>query len=120
MDAVLHLFKLANSACGTSTGALPSLYDNIPCGPDANGVLTPQPHSVADFFIVIANVVRIIIAASGGIAVIIIVVAAIYYITSTGQPDRIKKARDIIQYAAIGLILITLSYAIVTYIGKFF
>jgi hypothetical protein len=118
--AVLHMFKLAASACGTNTGLLPSLYDRVPCGTDALGVQTPQIKSVADVLTIIANVIRILIAVSGALAVIVIVVAALYYITSTGSPDRIKRARDIIQQAVIGLLVITLSYAVVTYVGKFF
>jgi cytochrome bd-type quinol oxidase subunit 2 len=118
--APLHLFKLAVSACGTQTGVLPSLFDNVPCGKDANGVPTPILNSVQDAVTILANVIRILMAVAGGIAVIVIVVAAIYYITSTGSPDRIKRARDIIQYTAIGLLLIILSYGIITYIGKQF
>ena len=115
-----HLvFRLADS-CGTKTGALPGLYDHVTCGQDASGVLTPQIKTLHDMLTIIVNVIRILIAVSGGIAVIVVVVAAIYYITSTGSPERIKRARDIIQYTVIGLLLITLAYAIITYIGTFF
>lgn len=119
MELVLHLFRLAD-ACGTKTGFLPSLYDNVPCGTDAQGVPIPQPQTLADMLTIVVNVIRILVAVAGALAVIVIVVAAIYYITSTGLPERIKRARDIIQQAVIGLLLITLAYSIITYVGKFF
>jgi hypothetical protein len=114
-----HIFKLADY-CGTKTGFLPSLYDGIPCGQDAQHVQIPQPQTLADMLRIVVNVIRILVAVSGGIAVIVIVVAAIYYITSTGLPDRIKRARDIIQSTVIGLLIITMAYAVITYVGSFF
>lgn len=48
----------------------------------------------------------------GGLAVLVIVYGGIRYITSTGDPEQIKKARDIIQYGVIGTIIIILSSAI--------
>jgi hypothetical protein len=115
----LHFFKLA-AACGTKTGGLPSIWDGIQCKPDASGNLTPTITHVSDVLVIIANVIRIVMALSGAIAIIVIVVASIYYITSLGAPERIKRARDIIQYAAIGLLLITMAYAIMTYVAGAF
>jgi hypothetical protein len=113
MDNALSVFKLAANACGTKTGLLPSLYDNIPCGADN----VPTIGAVEDVVKLIANVVRILIAISGSLAVILILVAAVYYVTSAGDPGRIKKAKDIIINTTIGLVLIILSYAIVTFIA---
>jgi Type IV secretion system pilin len=115
MQAVLGLFRLAASACGTRTGLLPSLYDNVPCT-DGNIDI----NSVSDVLIIVGNVSRILIALAGGIAVIVVIVAAIFYITSTGDPGRIKRAKDIIVNTAIGLIIILVAYAVVTYIATGF
>lgn len=115
MNVLLHFFRLAANACGTKTGGLPSLYDNLPC---ANG--TPGVASLQDVGLIIANVVRILIAVSGSIAVIMILVAAVYYITATGDPARVKRAREIIIQTVTGLVLIVLAYALVTFIaGEF-
>jgi hypothetical protein len=116
MEAFLHLFRLAASACGTSTGFLPSLYDNLQC--DGAGNITLR--AVSDVLIVLANVSRIMIALSGALAVIVIIGASIYYITSAGDPGRIKRAKDIIINTAVGLTIIVTAYAVVTYIsGRF-
>jgi hypothetical protein len=117
MLALLELFKfkLAANACGTTTGPLPSIWDNIPC---TGG--NPDIGSVQDVFVVVGNVVRILIALSGGIAMIVIMAAAIYYVASTGDPARIQKAKAILTNMTIGLVLIIASYAILTYIAKNF
>jgi len=60
---------------------------------------------------------RILIAISGSLAIIAIFVAAIYYITSTGDPSRVKRAKEILINTVTGLILIIMSYAAVTFIS---
>ncbi|HVQ43452.1 MAG TPA: hypothetical protein VMT30_00595 [Candidatus Saccharimonadia bacterium] len=114
LQQVVQPFHLAaaGTGCGTSTGILPSLYDGL-C---TAGGTTPQVHSVADVAIIIGNLVRILIAISGSLAVILLLVASIYYITAMGDPGRIKRAKDIILYDMVGLVLIIMAYAIITYI----
>jgi hypothetical protein len=117
--AALHLFRLAASACGTKTGALPSLYDPGPgfsC--DANGNF--QIQSLQGALVLIANVVRILIAISGALAIIAIVVASIFFVISAGDPAKVRRARDILNNAVVGLVLIIGAYAVVTFIAKGF
>jgi hypothetical protein len=104
-------------ACGAKSifPGGPGLYDNIPC---SNGNLSIT--SVSDALVILANIFRILVAISGSLAVLVIILAAIYYITSAGEPARIKRAKDIMQNVAIGLILIIISYAVVTFIAKGF
>ena len=67
MDAFLHLFKLANSACGTKTGAFPSLFDGVPCtGADF------QIKSLDVIIKIVGNAVRIAMAFAGGLAIILL------------------------------------------------
>jgi hypothetical protein len=111
----LSLFKLA--ACGATAvfPGGPSLYDNVPC---VNGNV--DINSVSDFLVIIGNIFRIVVSLAGAIAVAIILVAGIYYITSAGDPGRIKRAKDILTNVTIGLILISIAYAVVTFIAKGF
>jgi len=120
MEQVLVLFRLASTACGTNSGVLPSLYDGITCQTDKQGGVGPSINSIQDVLRIIGNGVRILTAVSGGIAIIVIVVAAIFYITSMGDPGRIKAAKDILINVTIGLVLITIAYALMTYVAKFF
>jgi hypothetical protein len=115
MEQGLHLFRMAANACGTNTGVLPSLYDGLTC---TNG--TPQLSSLQDVIIIIGNLAQILLALAGGLAVIFIIVGAIFYIISTGDPSRIKRAKDIITNAVAGLLIILCAYAVVTFIAKGF
>lgn len=113
---LFHFYAAVGNACGTKTGLLPSLYDNISC-PDG---ITPVITSLQDIGTIIANILRILIAISGSLAVIMILVASIFYITATGDSGRVKRARDIILHTVTGLVLIIISYALVTFIaGEF-
>ncbi len=49
-------------------------------------------------------------------AVIVILLAAFTFLTSAGDPDKVKKARDYILYALIALVVAFLARAIVMWI----
>jgi len=109
-----NLFLLArDNSCGTANGILPGLYDGLCAGGDV------QVQSVSDILIVIANVVRILIALSGALAVVFIMVGGIYYITSAGDPTRLKRAKEIIIQAITGLVVVIASYAAITFVAKY-
>lgn len=114
-NQLLHLFHLAATNCTTNNGFVPSLYDGLTC---TDGV--PDITQVSDAAVFVGNIVRILIAVSGALAVITILVSAIYYITSTGDPGRVKRAKEILINTTIGLVLIIVAYTLVTYIaGEF-
>ena len=50
------------------------------------------------------------------VCVIVIIIGGIQYMTSTGDPGKVKKAKDTILYAIIGLIIIILAAAIVNFV----
>lgn len=60
----------------------------------------------------IVGILKAIIGITGLIAVIFVVIGAIGYLTSAGDPGKIKKAKDTILYALIGLIIAGLAFAI--------
>ena len=64
---------------------------------------------------IIVGILNAIIIVSSIVAVIWIVIGGVYYMTSTGDPGKIKKAKDTILYAVIGLVICALSYAIVNF-----
>lgn len=66
--------------------------------------------------VVATNIFQIIISLLGIIAVLMIVVAGQRYITSNGEPEKIKQARNMIVYSLIGLIIAILAFAIVTFV----
>ncbi len=52
----------------------------------------------------------------GVAAVVVIIIGAITYTTSGGEPAHIKKAKDMILYAVVGLVIAFSAYAIVNWV----
>ena len=69
----------------------------------------------ANISTVIQNIIVAIIAVLGTVAVVFIVMGGINYITSAGDAAKLKKAKDTIVYACIGLIICALAFAIVNF-----
>lgn len=67
----------------------------------------------------VINIINAIIGILGLVAVVIIIYGGVQYMTSAGDAGKVKKAKDTILYAVIGLIVCVLAYAIVNFvIGK--
>ena len=64
---------------------------------------------------VVLNILKVVIAILGTVAVIFIIIGGVGYMTSSGDAGKVKKARDTILYAVIGLAICALSFAIVNF-----
>ena len=64
----------------------------------------------------VGSIIRAVIGIVGIISVIVIVIAGIFYATSQGDAGKISRAKSAILFAAIGLIVSLLSFAIVSFI----
>ncbi|MCR5700493.1 MAG: pilin [Candidatus Saccharibacteria bacterium] len=64
---------------------------------------------------VVQNILYVVIGISSIIAVIFIIIGGVNYMTSSGDAGKVKKAKDTILYAVIGLIVCALAFAIVNF-----
>lgn len=64
----------------------------------------------------IYTAIRILLAFAGAIAVLFIVVGGFWYITSSGNEEQAEKGKITLINALIGVVVVALSYAIVTVI----
>ncbi len=65
---------------------------------------------------VIVNILNGIIGAAGLVAVIFIIIGGINYMTSAGDSSKVEKGKKTIIYAAIGLAICALAFAIVNWV----
>jgi len=65
---------------------------------------------------VVKSVLSTVFTWTGIISVIVVIIGGVFYITSQGEPDKIKRAKNAILYAVIGLIISLLSFAIVNFV----
>lgn len=78
----------------------------------AAGCSDSQPALVG----IIAGILNAIIGTLGTVCAIVIVCGGWQYMVSAGAPEKIKKAKDTILYAVIGLIVCALAFAIVNFV----
>ncbi len=65
---------------------------------------------------VVASVLKLVFTWVGVIAVIVIIIGGVFYMTSQGDPGKIKRAKETILYAVIGLVVSLSAFAIVTFV----
>lgn len=65
-------------------------------------------------------IINVVLGVLGVAAVMVIIIGGYTYVTSNGDAGKIKKARDTILYAVIGLTVALLAFAIVNFVLKDF
>ena len=75
-----------------------------------------QPLTEAQVSASVAGVLNTVYYISGAIAIIILVIAGIIFVTSAGNPERVKQAKNAIIGAVVGLVVIVMAFAITQYI----
>ena len=66
-----------------------------------------------------SNVIGTMLMVIGILAVIVIIYGGLTYITSAGKSDQVTRAKNIIIYAVVALVVAVSAYAIVTFVlGK--
>lgn len=85
----------ATSMTTTNIGAVNAIYSN------------------QSWQMVLANIIKMLLNVSGGLALIGLTVGGVYMVTARGKPDVFDKAKKILVFSITGLIVISISYALV-------
>lgn len=64
----------------------------------------------------VIGILNAVIGVLGIVAVIVIIMGGVGYMTSSGDANKVKKAKDTILYGVIGLVIVALSFAIVNFV----
>jgi len=81
------------------------------------GIGFAKGNNILDLNKGIGNIISTIFFIAGTTALIYFVVSGIMYITSGGNPEAAKKGSQGLLYATIGIIVVALSYFLVTAIA---
>lgn len=65
---------------------------------------------------VVATIIRGILTILGTIFVVLIILGGFKWMTSAGNAEKVKEARESIKNAMIGLIIVVTSYAVVRFV----
>ena len=110
--AFVFLPALASADCSTPQTA----QEQIKCGANSAAGNTGKNNAPKTLQDTIATVINILSAAVGIIAVIMIIIGGLRYVTSAGNPEGAKNARNTILYAVIGLVVVALAQIIVHFV----
>jgi hypothetical protein len=66
--------------------------------------------------VAVARIIQIALGFLGTLAVILVIYAGFLWMTSEGNADKLKKAKEILKSAAVGLLIILSAFAIVTFV----
>lgn len=111
-----HLLLAADC---TGQSLLPDLYAGLRGrnGADSCEVTVTR---LNDILVLVGNVISILMFIAGVVAIAFIIVGGFMYITSSGEPANIKKAKETIVNAVIGLVIAMVSFGVVRFItGSF-
>ena len=76
----------------------------------------PNPIRCADATCLISQVIRYILGVIAILATLMFIWGGVMMITSEGNADRVKKAKETLTWAAIGIVVILLSWAIIQFV----
>jgi len=92
------------------------IFANKQCKPKNNGGIIPDCIIPKDLLGLLGIVIEILMALVGTISVLFIIIGGFQYITSAGNYDNIRNAKNTITYAIIGLVASLMSFAVITFI----
>lgn len=72
-----------------------------------------NPLGSSDLRVIIGNVIKAMLGLSGALALLVFVWSGIMMMLAAGSPDKIKKAKDSLVWATIGLVVIFSAYTLV-------
>lgn len=68
--------------------------------------------------IIIGNLIRAVLGIVGSIALLMFIIGGFTWMLAQGNTEKVKKAREIMIWAGLGLVVIFASYTIVNFIIK--
>lgn len=73
-----------------------------------------------DDSVLLRDILNLTYYVAGAIAVIVIISAGIFYVISSGDPGRVTKAKNLLLYSVVGLIIVMSAFVITNFvIGRF-
>jgi hypothetical protein len=107
------------SATAPATGTTTPPSTTTPSKPPSQELINPlggtaaSPAGVTSVPALIANIIKTILGVVGAVALFMFVWGGFGWLTSGGNPDKVKQGRDTLVWATIGLLVIFASYTLV-------
>jgi hypothetical protein len=79
---------------------------------NAHAAALTNPLGTSDINVIIGNIVQVLLGFSGSIALLMFIWGGFLWLTSAGEPKRVKKGKDTLIWAAAGLVVIFSAYVV--------
>ncbi len=112
----------ADAPPGSTPSGTPSTTKTTtttPSEPSAQELINPiggtatSPGGVTSVPVLIANIIKTILGVIGAVALFMFIWGGFTWLTSGGNPDKVKQGKDTLVWATIGLLVIFASYTLV-------
>jgi len=117
MTSKTQIIKQALIVLGLMTAAImivPSALASGFISPSDNpSLISGATGGTGDFRSLAMTIVNYFLGFLGFLSVLMVIYGGVLYITAAGEEDKAKKGKTIIMYAAIGIIIVLLSFAII-------
>jgi len=77
-----------------------------------------NPIATSDFSVLLTNFLKWLLSVAGSLALLMLIVGGVFYVTSSGNDQRVETAKKMITWTLLGLILILASYSIIIVIDE--
>jgi hypothetical protein len=113
----LALILIVSVVLGLSLASSPSVLAANQGGEEVGSPRLPNPlGGNADLMTVLLRVMQIALALVDIFALFMFILGGFEFLISAGNPNMIKRAKDTLIWATIGIVVITLSYSILKFI----
>ena len=75
-----------------------------------------NPIGETDISVLIGRVIKAILGIVGSLALVMFIYGGVTWMTSAGNAEKVQKGKDTLVWAAIGLVIIFASYALVRFV----
>jgi type IV secretory pathway VirB2 component (pilin) len=65
----------------------------------------------------IKSIITTLVGIAGAVAVVFMVIGGFHYITSSGHPEKLDKAKKTLLYSGVGLVIVLAAYTIVDFVA---
>lgn len=77
------------------------------------GVYLPNPIKCPDLLCVFTDVIRLVLGVLGLFGVFMFIYGGIVFMTSGGNPEQVRKGKDTLRFATLGIVITIVSWIIV-------
>lgn len=98
---------------------LTQLAQTIPTGSDPNSTTTVNIPTTSGATL-LGNGLNLMYFVAGVVAIIVIIIAGIMYVSSSGDAGRVAKAKNLLTYSIVGLVIVLVAFVVTNFIiGRF-